>query len=183
MDLGRRRWAVWLMLCASGRAADSLARLPVLSGAAARGVTVDWLVSPVERKAGLYRSESGKELVMTNGLIRRAWRLAPDAATVGFDNLRTGQGMLRGVKPEAVLEVNGTAYDVDGLAGQPDYAYLLPQWVDGMTASPRAFHFTRFEAGQTEAPFAWKVLRPSSKGAWPPPMEIPAHVVTWVVVE
>src|ERR1019366_2572097 len=102
------------------------------AGPAGRGVTVDWLISPVARKAGLYRSESGKELVMTNGLIRRAWRLAPDAATVGFDNLRTGQGMLRGVKPEAVLEVNGTAYDVGGLAGQPDYAYLLPQWVDGM---------------------------------------------------
>jgi hypothetical protein len=169
MDLGRRRWAVWLMLCASGRAADGLAQLPVLSGAAARGVTVDWLVSPVARKAGLYRGESGKELVMTNGLIRRTWRLAPDAATVGFDNLRTGQGLLRGVKPEAVLEVNGTAYDVGGLAGQPDYAYLLPQWVDSMTASPRAFHFTRFEAGQTEAPFAWKVARHSSKGAWPPP--------------
>ena len=76
-----------------------------------------------------------------------------------------------------------TLWTWGGGSGQPDYAYLLPQWVDGMMASPRAFHFTRFEAGQTEAPFAWKVLRHSSKGAWPPPMEIPAHVVTWVVVE
>ncbi|MCX6628588.1 MAG: hypothetical protein NTW28_13265, partial [Candidatus Solibacter sp.] len=161
--------AVCLILSAPGLAADGLAELPVLSGEAARAVPADWLVSPVARKAGLYRTGFSKELVMTNGLIRRTWRLAPDAATVAYDNLRTGQGMLRGVKPEAVVELNGARHEVGGLGGQPDYAYLRPQWLESMTASPRAFHFTRFEAGKTETPFAWRPVRHSSKGAWPPP--------------
>jgi hypothetical protein len=163
-----RQLAIFSILCAPGLAADGLSQLPLLSGEAARAVTADWLVIPVARKTGLYCSDTASELVMTNGLIRRIWRLAPDAATVAFDNLRTGQGMLRGVKPEAVLEVNGTRYDIGGLAGQPDYAYLRPQWLDSMTASPRAFRFTRFETGKTEAPFAWKAVRRSAKGAWPP---------------
>ena len=164
-----RRFALFLTLCAPCIRADGLAQLPILAGEAARAVTADWLVTPVTRKAALYRTASSNELVMTNGLIRRTWRLAPDAATVAFDNLRTPQATLRGVKPEAVVQVNGARYQVGGLAGQPDYAYLRPQWLDSMTAWPRAFHFTRFETGPTEAPFAWKPVRHSAKGAWPPP--------------
>ncbi|HYW42215.1 MAG TPA: hypothetical protein VE959_05125 [Bryobacteraceae bacterium] len=150
-------------------AADPLEALPALTGAVAQPVKGDWLIAPAGRKAGVYRGESGKEVVMTNGLIRRAWRTAPDAATVAFVNLRTGQSILRGVKPECVVELNGTEWNVGGLAGQPDYAYLNPAWVARMTASERAFHFARFEVGKTEAPFAWKAARPSSQGPWPPP--------------
>ncbi len=48
-------------------------------------------------------SEDGKTLTMNNGLIRRTWRLGPNGATVGFENLMTGETILRGVKPEARL--------------------------------------------------------------------------------
>ena len=154
---------------ACAMAADPLQALPPLTSASSQPIASDWLIAPTRRKAGVYRSESGREVVMTNGLIRRAWRTAPDAATVSFVNLRTGQSMLRGVKPECVVELNGAEWNVGGLAGQPDYAYLNPAWLEQMTASPRAFHFARFEVGKTEAPFAWKAARPSSQGPWPPP--------------
>ncbi len=130
---------------------------------------VDWLLAPPASKAEVHRGDSGNEIVMTNGLIRRVWRTAPDAATVRFDNLVTGQAMLRGVKPECVVDLNGTEWNVGGLAGQPDYAYLKTAWLDQMTAMPHAFHFARFETGQTQAPFAWKTVRRSSHAPWPPP--------------
>ena len=44
----------------------------------------------------------------------------------------TGQALLRGVKPEATVTINGIRYEVGGLVGQPDYAYLLPEWLDQM---------------------------------------------------
>jgi hypothetical protein len=69
---------------------------------------------------------------MTNGLVRRTWRVAPNAATVGFDNLMTGAAVIRGVKPEAILELDGAKYSVGGLSGQPQYAYLRPEWIDAL---------------------------------------------------
>ncbi|UCD49495.1 MAG: hypothetical protein JSW27_18430, partial [Phycisphaerales bacterium] len=84
---------------------------------------------------------------MDNGLIRRTFRLAPNAATVAFDNLMTGESMLRGVKPEARLTIEGTSFEVGGLKGQPNYAYLLDEWLDALRADPNAFQFTGCEIG------------------------------------
>ncbi len=136
---------------------------------AAPAYGADWLLAPPASKAEVHRGDSGREIVMENRLIRRVWRTAPDAATVRFDNLQTGQSLLRGVKPECVVELNGAEWNVGGLAGQPDYAYLKTAWLDQMTAMPHAFHFARFETGQTQAPFAWKTVRRSSHSPWPPP--------------
>jgi len=93
----------------------------------APGAREDWLIVPGARKSGVYRGARPQEIVMTNGLIRRTWRLAPNAATVGFDNLTSGEALLRGVKPEARLLLDGKEYAIGGLNGQPDYAYLRPE--------------------------------------------------------
>src|SRR5208282_4446882 len=64
------RVLVSLVLLAAGAAlalaADGLQSLPPLTPAAARAVASDWLIAPTGRKAGVYRGESGKEIVMTN---------------------------------------------------------------------------------------------------------------------
>jgi len=143
--------------------------LPALTDELAAPARGDWLVVPVERKTGVYRS-GPKEITMTNGLIRRTWRVAPNAATVGFDNLMTGAAVIRGVKPEAILELDGAKYAVGGLVGQPQYAYLRPEWIDALTADPAAFQFAGFEVGQTKERFAWKRKPYSSADLpWPPP--------------
>ncbi|HWD00614.1 MAG TPA: hypothetical protein VG456_27850 [Candidatus Sulfopaludibacter sp.] len=157
------------LLIAISADAATLQSLPPLTGAAAQAVTADWLITPLIRAARAYRSESGKELILTNGLIRRNWRISPDAATVSFTNLRTRESLLRGVKPEAVVEINGVEWNVGGLDGQPDYAYLNPAWLDRMTAHAHAFHFTGFDLDQPRAPFAWKPVKPAPSAPWPPP--------------
>ena len=58
----------------------------------------DWLLDPAPYRAGVYAGEHQSELVLANGLLRRVFRLAPNAATVGFDNLVTGASAEKGVK-------------------------------------------------------------------------------------
>ena len=145
---------------------DGLARL---TDALAAPVAVDWLVRPVPRGAGVYRTESPDEIVLTNGLISRTFRLSPDCATIALDNLMTGESILRGVKPEAVVEIDGARCNVGGLRGQPNYAYLDPAWLDRLTAEPEAFHFVGLEVGPIKERFPWKRLRHHAPNVrWPP---------------
>jgi hypothetical protein len=148
-----------------------LSGLPGVKGRAAQimgGRPDDWLIHTIASRATVVHDEQKARIVMENGLIRRTFILAPDAATCGFDNLMSGQSILRGVKPEAVVEIHGKKFDVGGLLGQPDYAYLKPQWLSQMTRDPAAFAFASFEVGKTVERFAWKP-RHGASGAWPPP--------------
>ncbi|NLH15356.1 MAG: alpha-galactosidase [Phycisphaerae bacterium] len=129
----------------------------------------DWLLVKGKYKAQVYRTITPGEFVLSNGLIRRVFRTMPNAATVGFDNLMTGQSMLRGVKPEARLTIDKKEYAVGGLLGQPDYAYLLPEWLDKMTADSAAFQFVGVSFGVSQERMAWKRKRYSPEAAWPAP--------------
>ena len=98
-----------------------------------------------------------------------SFRLEPNAATVGFDNLVSGQALLRGVKPEAVITVDGKTVEVGGLTGQPNYAFLREEWLDTLSAAPAAMRFTGFAIGPIEERMAWKQVRHHAPGiAWPP---------------
>jgi hypothetical protein len=153
----------------SDRLSEALERIPRLSEEAARPADVDWLVRPVERRAGVFRGEHPDELVLTNGLVRRIFRVRPAGATVALDHLVTGESILRGVKPEARIEIDGEAYDVGGLLGQEEHAYLRPEWLDSMTADPAAFRLVSIETGPTRERFPWKRKRWSAGLPWPPP--------------
>ncbi len=129
----------------------------------------DWLLDPSPYTSGVYKTDNNNEIALSNGLIRRTFRIAPNAATVGFDNLVTGEAILRGVKPEALIEIDGRSYEIGGLKGQPNYAYLLPEWVDELKADPEAFQFAGFEVGTPKERMAWKRVRHHAPNlAWPP---------------
>src|SRR5664279_4664965 len=114
----------------------------------ASGLTPRMIEAPVVRLS--------KAAVAQSGLIRRTWRIKPDCATAAFDNLTTGASIIRGVKPEAILTFDGVETPVGGLLGQPDYAYLLPQWLDSLSADPKALHCTGWERAPVEPRFGWK---------------------------
>jgi hypothetical protein len=132
-------------------------------------VSGDWLVVPVEAKTDVYRTGNDHEIALSNGLASRTFRLAPNAATVGFDNLINGEALLRGVKPEARITVDGVELNVGGLVGQKNYAYLTPEWIDALTSDPAAFQFSGYDVSDTEAPFAWKRVRYAEDLPWPAP--------------
>ncbi|NQU23311.1 MAG: alpha-galactosidase [Candidatus Nealsonbacteria bacterium] len=148
--------------------ATDTASLPKLPRAPSAPPT-DWLIDASPYKAAVYRTEMPDEIVLGNGLIRRTFRLAPNAATVGFDNLMTGQTIIRGVKPEAIVTIDGVRCEVGGLTGQPNYAYLLPEWLEQLKAAPDAFRFVGFTVAKPVERFAWKQVRRHAPNAtWPP---------------
>jgi len=130
---------------------------------------VDWLIDGSPYEAGLYRTANPNEFVLANGLLARVFRVAPNAATVGLDNLVSGDALLRGVKPEAIIELDGVRYEVGGLNGQPNYAYLLSEWIDRLKADPASFQFMGMEVGEPAERIKWKRVRHHAPGAvWPP---------------
>lgn len=129
----------------------------------------DWLISPESFKATVSIDENKQEIVMTNGLINRVWRISPNAATVSYDNLMTGETIIRGVKPEAIVTIDDENMAVGGLLGQPDYAYLKKEWIEQLTADSGAFQYSGHEIAITKERFAWKRTLHSPSDPWPAP--------------
>lgn len=130
----------------------------------------DWLIDGSTYRAALYR-QADDQLVLSNGLIARTFTTKPNGATVGLDNLMNGASLLRSVRPEAELVLNGDTIAVGGLSGQPVHNYLLPKWIETMYADSLAFRLTGWETGPVEPRFPWKVRPQWIAGdfAWPPP--------------
>ncbi len=105
----------------------------------------DWLVQPITQKATITKSADGKDLELNNGLLKRVFRLQPNIACTDFTNLSNGQQLLRAIKPEAILIINGIQYAVGGLHGQSEKAYLRKDWIDQLTTQDSDFHFTNYE--------------------------------------
>ena len=138
--------------------------------AAAYGApTGDWLIAPTTWPARVAWPDGTNAVALDNGLIRRTIRLTPNGATVGFDNLMTASSLLRAVKPEALLTMDGREFNVGGLGGQPDHAYLLPAWIPALKDDTSAFQLVGVAAGHPVAPFAWKRKRHAANLPWPPP--------------
>jgi hypothetical protein len=127
------------------------------------------LLQPELFAAKVTRGENNGEVVLENGLVRRAFKLWPNTATVGLDNRMNGQSLLRAVEPEASITLDGKAYAIGGLLGQPDRAYLQPEWIAQLTNSSAAFQFLDLKIGKPAAPFTWKRTRRGANLPWPPP--------------
>ena len=98
--------------------------------------STDWLINNQSFKASV--DHVGSRLFLTNGLISRGWKLKPNLACISFDNLMTGEPLLRAVKPEAEVTIDGENYQVGGLAGQSDLAYLTESVIEELVVDPSA---------------------------------------------
>ena len=101
--------------------------------------TGDWLVKPVNTKTSLYYGAGKKDLILSNGLLKRVFRVQPNLACTDLVNLSNGQQLIRAIQPEAILTIDGKTYQVGGLHGQAEKAYLLPVWVDRLTTTDSDF--------------------------------------------
>ncbi|KPL12149.1 hypothetical protein AMJ85_01840 [candidate division BRC1 bacterium SM23_51] len=128
----------------------------------------DWLVVAVKAPVRLEKHADRKEIVLTNGLVSRTFRTAPNFATIDYTNLMTGATVIRGVKPEAAIELDGQRLEIGGLKGQPDYGYLDPACVERLTSDPEAFQFTGYSVGKPRACYPWEPKRHAAKVPWPP---------------
>jgi len=116
----------------------------------------DWLVNGKGYAANIQLSENGKDLVLTNGLVKRVFRTKPNLACTGYENLSNGQQLLRAVKPEAVLTIDGKKFNIGGLHGQKENAYLMPEWIDAFTTSENDFQFDSYTVSEITPFINWK---------------------------
>jgi hypothetical protein len=135
-----------------------------------RAASVDWLLSTPERPAGVFRGAAPGELVLDNGLLRRSFLVQPNLACVELRQLVNGSSLLRAIRPECRVTINGQNYDVGGLSGQPVDNFLRPSWYSQLKSDPAAFQFERFEVKPIEARFAWKPRERwiANRASWPP---------------
>src|SRR6478735_4573633 len=67
----------------------------------------------------------------------------------------SGQQLLRAVKPEAVLKIDGKDINVGGLYGQKENAYLKPEWVDNFVHHENDFQFVKYTISEIQPLINW----------------------------
>ncbi|MEO5890248.1 MAG: alpha-galactosidase [Ferruginibacter sp.] len=130
--------------------------LPVLTPQQEKILPADWLIKPIKEKAGIYYSADHKDIILYNGLVKRSFRHTPNVACIDYKNMSNGQQLLRAVKPEAKVTIDNKEYNVGGLNGQKENAYLLPGWLDNFSAGENDFKLIRFKVAAIEPFVKWK---------------------------
>lgn len=103
----------------------------------------DWLLG---NKEALTRLEDRSDtLTFSNSLVSRSFYLGKNMVCFNFKNNLSGEQLVRSVKPEARITVNGKKYNVGGLYGQKENAYFLTSWLDSLEDNPADFHYASYE--------------------------------------
>lgn len=126
----------------------------------------DWLIDASQAKATVSQTHDGKDIVLSNGLVSRVFRIFPNLATIDFLNLMTGESMLRAVSTEGVLQIDGKDYPLGGLDGQFEYGYIQYDWVDKLTVNPHSFRVTDFTISEITPNIKWANKRWSLARKW-----------------
>ena len=147
----------------------------------------DWLINPCAQSATVDSDQN--RLILSSGLISRCFVTTPNFATINYSNLVTESTLLRGIKPEATLVVDGQQYAIGGLLGQPDYAYFDPEWIEDLTNDPSTFQFQQYRVDPIDTYYPWMRRRHATSTRYPPsgirlsvdflvPAEVSAHTST-----
>jgi hypothetical protein len=149
--------------------AQSLQSLREERGNRTTPAATDWRIDRAMFHAEILRGASRDELVLTNGLVRRAFRMRENLVCVAFDDLMRGESLLRAAHPEARLWVDGKEYAVGGLAGQRHHAWLDESMIAELKPIDGAFRFVRWSAAPIAPRLSWQRVRHHAPDAeWPP---------------
>lgn len=138
---------------------QKIAQLPMIKFPLEK-MSYDWLINADKSKAGIYRLENNKDIIITNDMVSRVFRIMPNLATIDVVNRMTGENMLRAVSPEGSIRIDGKIWNLGGLAGQVERGYLKPKWVDEMVAIPNSFMIEDFEITPLTEDIQW------GRGRW-----------------
>ena len=131
-------------------------KLPVWDKGFGEIAQADWLVKPPTAKANVYSAEKEGSIVLYNGLVRRSFVISPNFACYDFQNMATGQQLLRAIRPEAKLIIDGKEYNVGGLVGQREKAYLQKEWMKDFKAGAADFIYASHLVRDIKPYINWK---------------------------
>ena len=121
----------------------------------------------MKEKAGVYGTRDGRDVVLYNGLVKRVFRLQPNLACTDITNMSSGQQLLRSVRPEARVTIDGREFRVGGLQGLTEHAYFMPGWIDSLRAGEGDFKYVSMDVSDIEPRFS-RTRRTWSPGETPP---------------
>ncbi|MGN6490848.1 MAG: hypothetical protein ACTHLE_02550, partial [Agriterribacter sp.] len=65
--------ATFLLLIVSGYTQTGLSNLSTLNNSIEKKTVHDWLINPIAQKAGEWKSQDGKDIILYNGLLKRVF--------------------------------------------------------------------------------------------------------------
>ena len=125
--------------------------LIIASNSALANTDKDWMIDGSSYRASVV--EQGDNIILSNGLVERIFK---NGTTVRLNNKVTGEGLLRSVRQEAEITLNGITIPVGGLCGQPIHNYLLEEWLSQMSPNPMALQCTGYMITEIKSRFPWK---------------------------
>jgi hypothetical protein len=114
----------------------------------------DWLVNPNSEKAQVIVQNN--IITLNNGLVKRSFVIQPNLACFDFVNLSTGQQLLRAIKPEAQIKIDGKEYAIGGLKGQKENAYFQNQWLEKLRIGENDFLYEKYNVSEINPRINWK---------------------------
>lgn len=156
----KRYPAFLIILLIAALCTNAQQNLPVWQASIEKNPENDWLISPVKQKANIFLTAGKKEIVLYNGLVKRAFSVEPNVVCYDYKNMINGQQLIRAVKAEARITLDGKEYNIGGLYGQKEQAYFLPEWLQTLTANNTDFQFVKYDIGDIPEFVQWK------PGAW-----------------
>lgn len=119
----------------------------------------DWLIDPDKAQANVYSSSDNKEIILSNGIVARRFRIFPNLATVDIINQMNGESLMRAVSSEGTVTIDGKIWNLGGLTGQTERGYMLDKWLDKLAPMPNSFFVEDFEVGQIKESTNWENSR------------------------
>ena len=116
----------------------------------------DWLLDPKPYVSNIQIAEDQSTIVLENGIVHREIVTKPAAATISLKNLVSGEEFLRALTSEGYLTIDGKAYSIGGLTGQPVQNYLKREWIESSKASDLSWTFKSARLEPVAKPFEWK---------------------------
>lgn len=126
----------------------------------------DWLINNSNYQSKVYQTHNSKDLVLTNGLVSRVFRIYPNLATIDLINHMTGENMLRAVSNEGIVKIDDKTYTLGGLDGQQEFGYTQYKWVDSMQIITNSFRVTDFTISELKPRMKWANKRWSLVKSW-----------------
>lgn len=114
----------------------------------------DWLINHQSYTAVV--TQKDQEITLSNGLLSRSFRIAPNVICTDYRNLVSGEQLLRAIKPEARITVNGNDYMIGGAQGQKQQAYLLPGWLGDLKKGATDFIYTSHQVTPISPYLKWQ---------------------------
>ena len=115
----------------------------------------DWLINADKSETNIYRTADNKNIIITNSMVSRVFRIMPNLATIDIINKMTGENMLRAVGTEGTIRIDGKTWNIGGLAGQPERGFLKPEWLDKLSTMPNSFMVEDFEISPLQESIPW----------------------------